>query len=198
MIMTVEEKKYTLSSHGTTVARGSILVPVFHGKEKINAFYLAFSEKLYSFMEKSAEEYKTEFESMDRAARRGFEPMSVRLFSSIAYADVKIISITQEYVVSVGQRIFMYRKLCQSWDAEKEILVRPERFLSGKAIRYAKRNEFYLSGNEVTVVRNTFPDVSGDKTGRRISLSDYTEDTRFRIKGGGGEYRIKRRKNEKK
>ena len=181
MNMTIEEKKYSVSSRGNIVARAYFLCPRFAGTEKITAFYETLAENLRSFFEETAEKYRAEYEGMDRAARRAFEPICVRLFSSVEYADEALVSVTQEYVVSAGKTVMFYRKFCQVWQRESEILLPAKRLFPRCAVRKAERNEFYFDGERAVIVENLFPETSGE-TGRRARLCNYVRETAYEVK----------------
>lgn len=178
MNMTVEEKKYTVSSRGNAVARAYFLYPRFEGMEKINEFYARIAENLRAFFEETAEKYREQYESMDRTERRAFEPLCVRLFSSAEYADEKIFSVSMEYVMYEGKNVLFYRKFCQVWQREGELLLPAKKLFSRRARKKAEKNEFYFDGERAVIVENLFPEISAE-AGRRPRLCDYVRESAY-------------------
>ncbi|MBO5024290.1 MAG: hypothetical protein J6D11_08295 [Clostridia bacterium] len=180
MNIVMEEKKYSVSSYGNAVARAYFLYPRFPAAQRISDFYAEMAEELHTFFEKAAGAYLAEYENMARGERKNFEPLCIRLFSSAAFAEEEIASIVQEYAVSSGKELLFYRKFCQVWDTERELLLPPRRFLSRRDAKKAEKNEFYINGEHAVIVENLFPQAQTE-AGRRIRLCDYTRETKREI-----------------
>ena len=181
MNMTVEEKKYTVSSRGNAVARAYLLYPCFAGEEKINAFYAQIAENLRTFFEETAEKYREQYENMGRVERRLFEPLCVRLFASAEYVDEDIFSVSMEYVMSEGKNVLFYRKLCQVWKRKEEVLLPAKKLFPRRARAKAEKNEFYFDGERAVIVENLFPESAGGE-GRRPRLCDYIREIVYEVK----------------
>ena len=82
----MEEKKYTLLSHGTLILKANALYPSFENKEKINDFYSALAGNIYDFAVEKSKEHMEKFENTERRARRDFSYISIRFFSSVFFA----------------------------------------------------------------------------------------------------------------
>lgn len=181
MNIVMEEKKYGVSAHSNAIARAYFLYPRIDGAQRISDFYADMAEKLYSFFEKAASSFCAEYEALPARGRKSFAPFCVRLFSFVSFADEGMASIVQEYVVSEGSRILLYRKLCQVWDTERELLLPARRFFSRKDAKKAEKNEFYIDGAHAVIAENRFPNAeNGD--GRRIRLCDYIRETKRDMK----------------
>lgn len=186
MTARIEEKKYVRMYRGTLISSARILFPVFDGTEKINSFYKELAERIYGFSEVLSDSYEEKFENTERRLRRDFAPLSVKLFSSVVFSDGKTACVEEEYVISEGKSILFYRKFCQVWDAEKEILVPPRRFLSFINSRRLGKNEFSFDGENIIKIENLFPNMAEEGAdGRRdiARLSDYVRISRYKIKG---------------
>ncbi len=181
MNIVMEEKKYSVSSYASVVARAYFLYPRIDSAQRISDFYAEMAGELHSFFEKAAGAFCSEYEKLPRRERKGFEPFCVRLFSSVSFAGEGLLSITQEYVVSEGTRILLYKKLCQVWDAERELLLPPNRFFSRRDAKKAAKNEFYIDEEYAVIVENLFPNTDA-ADGRRIRLCDYIRETKREIK----------------
>ncbi len=181
MNLMMEEKKYAVYSRGNVVARAYFLFPRFAAAEKINGFYSDMAEGLRLFFEKNADLRRAEYEEMDRVSRRTFEPLCVRLFSSVEYADEKVLSVAQEYVVYRGKTVVFYRKLCQVWQTEREVLLPAKRLFPRRAARKAEKNEFYFDGEHAVIVENLFG-TSEFQTVSRARLCDLVRKTEYAAK----------------
>lgn len=157
MNMTIEEKRYSACSRGNIVAQACFFVPHFAQNEKISGFYREEEEHLHACFDARAEIYIKAYEEMDRGERRGFTPICIRMFSSAIYAEGPFLSVIQEYAVSRGKKVLSYRRLCQLWHVEKELLLPARSFLPRRQARIAEKNEFYFDGENIVVIENMFP-----------------------------------------
>ncbi len=174
-----EEKKLSLSSFGTEVARAHFLYPRFEECARISDFYADMEDRLEEFFEKAAGACRTEYEEMPRARRRQFAPLCIRLFSSVVYADAREASVTMEYAVSRGADIIFYKKFCFVWDTERELLLPPTHFFKGRQARLARENEFYADGENAFIVENLFPNSTASE-GARVRICDYVRQTKVK------------------
>ena len=178
MQIKTEEKKYALSVLGASCAACRILYPSILEKKKISDFYEALSENLMDFFKSEAEVHKEKYEKLPRKRGRVMEQLRMNLFFTVTFNDEKILSITREYVICLGKKLLNYRKDCEVWNLKEEILIHPKELFPRKARKTAENNEFFFDGDAV-LVENLFPQTVGTD-GRRIRLSDYVRETRFK------------------
>lgn len=181
MIMKMEEKKYTLLSHGTLILKANALYPSFENKEKINDFYSALAGNIYDFAVEKSKEHMEKFENTERRARRDFSYISIRFFSSVFFANEKIISVDSDFIFCEGKNLVFYKKLCQVWDAEREILLPIGSFLPFFKGRDFKKDEFLFDGKDIIRVKNIFSSVKDSEHKSSSDISDYVEFIKYNI-----------------
>lgn len=179
--MKMEEKKYTLFSHGTLILKAGVLYPSFEGKEKINDFYSALAGNIYDFAVEKSKEHMEKFENTERRARRDFSCISIRFFSSVIFDGGKIISVSSDFVLCEGKRLLFYKKLCQVWDAEREILLPIGSFLPFFKRRDFKKDGFLFDGRDIIRVKNIFSSANGREHTSSSDISDYVELKKYNI-----------------
>ncbi|MBQ8448489.1 MAG: hypothetical protein IJX27_06120 [Clostridia bacterium] len=174
-----EEKKGAVCVQGVSCAACRLLYPRIEGKEQISAFYEQTAENLLAFFREKAEAYSKSFKELDRREKRSFAPLRMNMLFNISYADENVISIVREYVLCEGKAILTYRKFGEIWSVESELLLPAKHFFPHKLWKTAEKEEFYFDG-EAVLLENTFPHAAA-REGRRIRLSDYIKETRFKV-----------------
>ena len=172
-----KEKKHAICVHSADCAVCRIIYPCLEEKEKINAFYEKLCENLLEFFKAEANAQKEEYGLLPRRTRRSFPTFCMNMFFTVSYADNTMASIVREYVLRKGSSLLCYRRSCEIWDIENELLIPAKFFFKGKNARLAEKNEFYFDGSPI-LVENFFP-TAISSNGRRIKLSDYVRETRF-------------------